>query len=413
MKTKAGGLLAVACGLLASCTALPIDGPRTDDIHDGATVSLKMDQAEPALQYALVDLSPKAVEEAPDITPGSFYRGFGEGRGPAPEILVGVGDVVQVTIFESAAGGLFVPADAGVRPGNYVTLPNQTVDHVGNISVPYAGSVAAGGRSLTQIQKDIEQKLSHRAIEPQVVVSLVTQNATEVSVLGEVNTPRKFWIKASGVRVLDAIAEAGGVRNPGYESFVTLQRKGRKATVFFETLVRRPEENIYVSPGDILYVYREPRKFVAVGAVTASAVNLTAQTALFSFDQASLSLNEGVARAGGLLDDRANAGHVFLYRIEDRKALARMGVDLKAFPPRQHAIPTIYRANFRDPASYFLAQGFKMRNKDVIYVSNADSIEVTKFLGFVRTITSTVSGVTADAAGVRREGTYLFTGASR
>jgi polysaccharide export outer membrane protein len=38
-----------------------------------------------------------------------------------------------------------------------------------------------------------------------------------------------------------------------------------------------------------------------------------------------------------------------------------------------------------------------MRNKDVIYVSNADSVEVVKFLDYLRAITSTVSGVAGDA----------------
>jgi polysaccharide biosynthesis/export protein len=40
---------------------------------------------------------------------------------------------VSVTIFEPA-GGLFVPSDAGARPGNFVTLPNQIVDANGNCS---------------------------------------------------------------------------------------------------------------------------------------------------------------------------------------------------------------------------------------------------------------------------------------
>jgi polysaccharide biosynthesis/export protein len=404
------GLMAVVCAALASCTELPINGPQTDAIHSGAATSLKIDTSAPVLQYALVDLSNRVVEEASDIGPGSFYKSYGVGKGPAPEILVGVGDVLQVTIFESAVGGLFIPADAGVRPGNYVTLPNQVVDRTGTISVPYAGAIPAQGRSLPQIQKDIEQKLAHRAIEPQVIVSIVSQTATEVSVLGEVNSPKKFSVRANGMRILDAIADAGGIKNAGYESFVTLQRDRRRATVFFDSLVRHPEENIYVAPGDILYVYREPRKFVAVGAVTASAVNLTAQTALFSFEQSNLSLVEGVARAGGLLDDRADPGQVFLYRMEDRKTLEHVGVDLSSFPRHQHIIPTIYRSNFRDPASYFLAQNLKMRNKDVIYVSNAESVEVNKALAYLRSITGTISGVTADAAGVRRSGHYLFTG---
>ena len=41
---------------------------------------------------------------------------------------LGVGDVVSVTIFEAEAGGLFLPSEAGARPGNFVTLPDQIVE---------------------------------------------------------------------------------------------------------------------------------------------------------------------------------------------------------------------------------------------------------------------------------------------
>src|SRR5262245_43364123 len=47
-------------------------------------------------------------------------------RAPLPRgITLGIGDIVSVTIFEPP-GGLFVPSDAWVGPGNFVTLPNQT-----------------------------------------------------------------------------------------------------------------------------------------------------------------------------------------------------------------------------------------------------------------------------------------------
>jgi len=39
-----------------------------------------------------------------------------------------------VTIFEAAAGGLFT-SDAGVRAGNFVVIPNQTVDDKGKIAI--------------------------------------------------------------------------------------------------------------------------------------------------------------------------------------------------------------------------------------------------------------------------------------
>jgi hypothetical protein len=50
-------------------------------------------------------------------------------------------------------------------------------------------------------------------------------------------------------------------------------------------------------------------------------------------------------------------------------------------------------ANFRDPSSYFFAQQFPMRNKDVIYASNAESVEVVKFIAYANYITAGVAGL--------------------
>jgi polysaccharide biosynthesis/export protein len=232
-----------------------------------------------------------------------------------------------------------------------------------------------------------------------------------VSIVGEVNTPTKIRVRRGGERVLDMVAQAGGIKYPGYETFVTLQRGRRKATVYFNSLVANPDENIFVSPGDTIYVYREPRRYLAFGAngmsSTAAAAGLSNQ---FNFDQERVSLAEGVAKAGGLMDDRANPGQIFLYRLEAREALKAMGVDLSKFPGNMDAIPTVYRANFRDPSSYFFAQQFPMRMRDVLYVSNADSVEITKFLTFIRGVTSSVSGMVEDGAAARHGARYIANG---
>ena len=388
-------VLALMMGTAVSgCTQMPVDGPDRRAIEFGASASAVNDGRSVVLDYALVDISAKVVETAAYLGPDSLFKTFGQRPGPAPLIRVGEGDVVQVTIFESSAGGLFIPAEAGVRPGNFVTLPNQIVDRGGHISVPFAGPVQASGRSLTEIQKDIEGKLQNRAIEPQAVVTLVEQNATEVAVVGDVlNGANKFRVRFNGDRVLDMISKAGGLRFPGYELFVTLQRKGRRATIYFPNLVNNPAENIYVNPGDTIYVYREQQRFVAVGALGS-----TGNTAQFSFEQERLSLNEAIAKAGGLLNTRSDAQQVFLYRMEDRNVLAAMKVKLDRFPPGQKLIPTIYRASYRDPSSFFVAQRFAVRHKDIVYVATADSVEVVKFLDYLRAITSTVSGVGTDIA---------------
>jgi polysaccharide export outer membrane protein len=349
-----------------------------------------------AFDYVLVDIDQSVVECAVDLSLGSFFNSFGSRAGPPPVIRIGVGDVLQIAIFESSAGGLFIPPEAGVRPGNFVTLPAQQVDRSGTIAIPYAGDIRAAGRLPAELERDIQARLNHRAVEPQVVVTVLERNAAEVAVVGDgVGGASNFRLRLAGDRIVDVIAKAGGIRYPGYEIFVTLQRNNKRATVYFPTLVKNPSENIFVQPGDTVYVYREQQRFVAVGALGAGG----GASGQFPFDQEKLSLNEAIAKAGGLLDSRAGPERVFLYRLEFREALEKMGVDLSRFPPDQKYIPTIYRANFRDPSSFFFAQGFHMRHRDIIYVANADAIEVVKFLDFIRAFTSTVVGVGGDSVG--------------
>jgi polysaccharide export outer membrane protein len=45
----------------------------------------------------------------------------------------------------------------------------------------------------------------------------------------------------------------------------------------------------------------------------------------------------------------------------------------------------------RDPAGYFLATSWEMRNKDIIYVSNAFSVESTKFINYLNTLQSAIT----------------------
>ena len=51
-------------------------------------------------------------------------------------------------------------------------------------------------------------------------------------------------------------------------------------------------------------------------------------------------------------------------------------------------IPAIYRANFRDPSSFLFAQKFPMRDRDTIYVGNAEAIEVSKLFAYLQLWTS-------------------------
>ncbi|MFZ2109728.1 MAG: polysaccharide biosynthesis/export family protein, partial [Roseiarcus sp.] len=194
-------------------------------------------------------------------------------RRPPGDIRLGTGDVVSITVFEASAGGLFIPAEASARPGNFITIPNQTVDSEGNISVPYAGTVHARGRTVTEVQRTIVDQLKNQAIKPQVVISVVDQRTSMISVLGEVNHPERFPASAAGEHLLDSITRAGGPKEQGYDTWVMLERDGRRATVPFGALVFDPSNNIFVHPNDTIYVYVEPQTFVVFGATAGTTVS--------------------------------------------------------------------------------------------------------------------------------------------
>ncbi len=415
IRTLAG--LFVGAPLLCGCLPiLPVDGPASHDIVLNASATLTNQPGAALYNYALVDFNPTVLECLNNIEVDLFAKTFGRGATRSrriPAVRVGVGDVLQVSVFESSKEGLFSPPEGTIRAGGFVSLPNQAVSSAGTISVPYAGEVPVTGRTVPELEREIENKLAARAVEPQVVITLVEQNAGTVTVIGDaINGSNKLKFSGSGERILDMISKVGGLKYPAYEVFVKIQRKSRVATVYFPRLVDNPEENIFVEPGDLFFIYRDQRRYVAVGATgaTGGGATLAGNNTLvgavgqFSFDQEHLSLNEAIAKAGGILDGRADPAQVFLYRIEPRETLESMGVDMSRFPPNQKIIPTIYRANFRDPSSFFYTQRFPMRHKDVIYVGNSNSVEHEKLFGYLNDLTGTMAGVATNIATVVHHG---------
>jgi polysaccharide export outer membrane protein len=89
---------------------------------------------------------------------------------PNATACVAVGDVVQVTIFESVA------RSERETPDNFVTLPAQTVGSKGTFPVPYAGEIDAAGRSIAEIERQIETRLARYAPVSGVFVRHLEQN---------------------------------------------------------------------------------------------------------------------------------------------------------------------------------------------------------------------------------------------
>jgi polysaccharide export outer membrane protein len=386
---RLAGFMVIASAILcAGCGSqlLPDSGPNALAIKAGLTWN--------GPPYGLVKLSPAVVNILEEYGPRALSATFADNR-PPPEIKLGIGDIVSVSIFEAAAGGLYIPAEAGVRPGNFVVLPNQPIDSHGNISVPYAGLIPAAGKTPAQVDQEIVDRIKNKAIDPQAVVALVTKNSSLITVIGEINSSTtasptgRVVPQPSGERLLDVITRAGGLRDQGQDTWVVLERQGRRASVPFGSLIYEPGNNIWAWPNDTIYLYKEPQTFLAFGA-TGSSGSATQGQFPFSAGPASsawrMTLAEGVATAGGLLDLVADPGSVFLYRREPRELAEALGVDCSKMD--EPTVPIVYSVNFSDPAGYFLATRVQMHNKDVIFAANAQAVEITKFAAFANTVMS-------------------------
>ena len=376
--------------VLAGCTVLPSAGPLATEVVEQETPSGVLGG------YVLVDIDERVASICASQPRDSFKGVFTTGR-PPPDLRIGISDSVVVTIWEAASGGLFsaAPTQLGISAGaRTATIPEQVVAHDGTIEVPYAGRIRVAGLRPAEVEQEIVRALAHKAIEPQVVVTIAKNLSNTVTVGGEVagggsplgGGPR-VPLTAKGDRILDVIAAAGGIRIPPSDAFIRLTRGRRTVSVAYDTILAHPEENIFVMPGDIVTVAREPQTFTAFGG--------TGRNAQVPFDAMGITLEEAIAKAGGLLDYRADPGGIFLLRFEPTKLVKAIYPNRE--PPSQgDLVPVVYRLNLRDANSFFLARSFVMQDKDMLYVANSASDPVAKFLNLVGTVTAPViSGAAA------------------
>lgn len=359
------GISFLAMGL-TGCTIFPGAGPSTSDM-----LSTAYNHETP--DFALVDINANVVRLLDGRKHDSFLTTFDDYR-PSPEPRVGIGDAISLTIWEAAAGGLFsgpIVSDRMTPGSRSATIPEQTVGRDGSITVPYAGRIRVQGLTQAELQIAIEKALNGKAIQPQVLATVTRPLSKSVTVTGEVTTGGRIPLSDGGDRLLDVIAQAGGIKAPVNETFLRLQRGGKTASVSLLRVVSDPKENIFLRPGDTVTLVRTPQRFLAYGA--------TGRNAEIPFESDDLTLAQALTKAGGLIDTRADPEGVFVIRFEMPSIYQQLQL---AMPTQvlghKNRVPVIYRLNMRDPSSLVFAQRFRIFNDDMIYVTNSPFNDMQK-----------------------------------
>lgn len=375
----------LATVLLSGCAMLPRSGPYRSDL---VNISKETDG-----RIAFVKLDLPTAERLAQVPEPTLQGSFGDYRPPETQ-RIGVGDVVQITLWEAGSGGLFAPpsSPSSPYPGSHsVTIPDQVVAGDGSVTVPFAGRVPVVGRTPPQVEQDIVARLAGKADDPQALVTVVKNHSSTVTVMGDVGPGALIPLNVRGEKLLSVIAEAGGIRAPVSDIVIALSRGDRTVRVPMEEVLNSPRQDIYVRPGDQITLIRDPQTFTVMGA--------TGRNAVIPFGQRRITLDEALAKAGGILDYAANPAGVFVLRFEP-EATMRLLPQAEGHPvARNGVVPVVYLLNMRKPQALFTARRFVMHNKDIVYVSDAPVVDIQKVLGlFGQIVQPAVTGLTLQNA---------------
>ncbi|MGF6742044.1 polysaccharide biosynthesis/export family protein [Paraburkholderia atlantica] len=362
---------AIACGAVtfSGCSAIPTSGPSASQISGAAA------PANPA-GIQIVDVTDDIARKLfAERSVGNFADTLGNGTSFQQQL--GVGDTIEVSIWEAPPATLFgasqLDSKGGASNARVTVLPDETIDGSGKINVPFAGELKAVGRTPVELQRDIALRLKNIAHDPQVLVKLSRNATSYVTVVGDVVSSTRMPLSARGERVLDALALAGGVKQPVDKITIQVTRGDAVASLPLQTVIRDPHQNVPLHAGDVVTALFQPFSFTSLGA--------TGKSAEINFEAQGITLAQALARSGGLEDSRSDAQGVFIFRFEDATALSWPNSPVRTTADGK--VPVVYRVNLRDPNSLFVAQNFMMGNRDLLYVSNAPIAEVQKFLNVV------------------------------
>lgn len=387
-------LACVALGTSA-CSTLGASGPTFSQVKnaDGAPLA--------GAQIEIINVTDSVARRVIASSRASLFSDV-LGDGQPAGTLIGRGDILDISLWEAPPAVLFgtsagdarlssassaasAAAGATAATGRGTTIPEQLVDDTGTIVIPFVGTIMVAGRDPRQVEREIVSRLAGKAHGPQAIVRIARNSTSNVTVVGDVGTNMLVPLTPRGERLLDVLASAGGVKQPVNKTTIQISRGDRTTALPLEQIIRDPRQNVRLAAGDVVTAYFQPYSFISLGA--------TGATSEVAFEGTGITLAQALGRVGGLRDDRANARGVFIFRLEEPAALdpvAAAGV--RTTPDGK--VPVIYRVDLSNPASFFIAQSFPVRNGDVLYVSNAPASDLQKFVNIVSSMAFSIIGIT-------------------
>lgn len=436
-------VLFVCLALLSAggCSILPGTGPSESDV-------VAQRQAGDEIRFDVVEVDDSVVSSLLAQQQDRTFTRF-EKDGSPPELKIAIGDTIAVTIWESAAGGLFsespdrsfTPSRPAIEPLAPESRPPQPAapggpsplieQPPGTATPPETpppstgrrpGGTSTAGRPPLSSDASIQASGQRPATIPDQPVEadgaisvpyagrvavtgrtpVEAQQAIEALLTGKALDPQALVIvKKSAVNAVtvagEGVAGAKVPLSPGGDRLLqVIAAAGGAKTPVYETFVRLsrgglaatiPLERLVANPDE--NIYARPGDVLTLVRVpqTFSVFGATGRNAVIGFEAETITVSQALAKSQGLRDDLANPKGVFLFRYEPIAVVRALGEPM-ATRARDGISPVVYRFDFAEANTYHLAERFPVRDKDIIFVADAAAAQINKLF----TVFSTVTG---------------------
>lgn len=253
------------------------------------------------------------------------------------------GDVLSIQLW---AYPEITPPVNNLTNDQSIKANGYPIDYEGFIQLPLVGKYKAAGKSLSQLNHELRNQFARYLKNPDVIVRVLDYQGQRYSVQGSVTKGGQFFLNDQPISLYTALGMAGGISGQGANTFIQLVRNGitydlntlelEKAGYSLHKLLVQPNDTIYVST-------RENQKIYIMGE---SGKN----QALLMRDQG-MTLSDALGESLGLNPLSASASRIYVLRtnLNDRST-------------------ALYHMNLVSLGDFGLANQFKLRSNDIVYV---------------------------------------------
>ena len=289
------------------------------------------------------------------------------------EYKVGAGDVLNIIVWNhpeltNPAGEFRDAASAG-----------RLVGPDGTIFYPYIGELKVSEHSVTEIRKEIAEKLARVIRDPQVDVRVASFRSQNVKLTGELERPGIQAIDDRPLTILQAISAAGGLTPASNRRHVVLTRAGDDylVPVWEPDGEGRRGGDLRLRDGDVLHVpNNDDQKVFVLGAVGTQSSLL--------MPRGEMTLAEVISEVNGLNAGGADPKKIFVVRRESVPDFPGSGAE--ELSPRT----VLIQFSFSNVEDLVLSEHFPVWPRDIVYVDRTGLATYNSVIGQILPTVSTL-----------------------